>query len=124
MNLSSVQHMGVVPPWRNFVFSQVKLRPDIFNQIQIGAVAAVLTVARLLFYEAAPGEIAQRPLDRAAREMQVFGDGVDTGPAGAAPVRSVFQVHVDRLRAVRDVLSVNGSEITHTLSSCACDLCL
>ena len=119
MNPSSVQHMDAVHPWRNFVFSQVKLRPDIFNQIQIGTVASVFPVARFLFDEAAACKIIQSPLDRTAGQVQVGGDGFDAWPAGTTCVGPIFEIHIDHLGSVRKILGIDGPKIAHGFVSCS-----
>lgn len=72
-----VQQNGAPPPWREGV-PCLLLEP-----IEIGRVAAVRAVAGGLGEVSTLHELIQRPLDSAAGQAEICGDGLDPRPAGA-----------------------------------------
>ena len=63
-------------------------------------------------------QICQCPLDRAAGEVEVFGYGLDAGPTASGAAGAVFEVHINRNRAVRQKgIRIDGIEVTHGVSS-------
>ncbi len=63
-------------------------------------------------------QIRQCPFDRAAGEAEVFGYGLDAGPTASGAAGAVFEVHINRNRAVRQKgIRIDGIEVTHGVSS-------
>lgn len=63
-------------------------------------------------------QICQCPLDRAAGEIEVSGYGLDAGPTASGAAGAVFEVHINRNRAVRQKgIRIDGIEVTHGVSS-------
>lgn len=67
---SPVQRKAAKAPWRKSMFFPAS-RQVFFDQIHIGAAAAVLAVAQLLIYIPVPYEVVERPLDGGARDGKV-----------------------------------------------------
>ena len=76
MNPSSVQQTGAVAPWRPCLF--------LSHCIEIGGAASVGAVAGQALQIAVLLQLSQSPLDRAAGEIEVFGYGLDAGPAASS----------------------------------------
>lgn len=89
-----VQQNGAPPPWREGA-PCLLLEP-----IEVGCVAAVRAVAGGLGEISPLHELIQRPLDGAAGQAEICGDGLDPRPAGAAWIGPVPEIDVDRLAAV------------------------
>ena len=63
-------------------------------------------------------QICQCPLDRAAGEIEVFGDGLDARPTASCAAGTVFEVHINGNCAVRQKgIRIDGIEVTHGVSS-------
>lgn len=57
-------------------------------------------------------QIRQCPFDRAAGEAEVFGYGLDAGPTASGAAGAVFEVHINRKRAVRQKgIRIDGIEV-------------
>ena len=63
-------------------------------------------------------QVCQRPFDRAAGEIEVFGYGLDAGPTASGAVGSILEVHIDGNRPGWQIrVRINGIEVTHGVSS-------
>ena len=110
MDPSWVQRTGIVAPWRLCLF--------LSHGVEIGGAAAVGPVTGQAFQIAMLLQLAQRPLDRAAGEIQVSRDGADAGPAFMLCVTPVTEVHVDGSGPVgQQVIGIDGVKIAHSVSS-------
>lgn len=76
--------------------------------IKQAALAAVVPPPLFFFQMAGLNQIVDGAFDGAAGEVQLAGDGADSGPALAVPVGAILEVHVHRLGAVREFLGVDG----------------
>ena len=66
----------------------------LFERIEVGGVAPVGAVSGQFSEIAVLLQICQRPLDRAAGKIEIFGYRFDTGPAASRAIGPVFEVHI------------------------------
>lgn len=85
----------------------------LLEPIEIGRVAAVRAVAGRLGEVSPLHELIQRPLDGAAGQAEICGDGLDPWPAGAGWIGPVPEIDVDRLAAVGKLrVRINGVKVS------------
>lgn len=102
-----VQENGAPFPWREGA-PCLLLEP-----IEIGRVAAVRAVAGGLGEVSPLHELIQRPLDGAAGQAEICGDGLDPRPAGAGWIGPVLEIDVDRLAAVGKLrIRIDGVKVS------------
>lgn len=85
--------------------------------VKQAALAAVVPPPLFLFQMAGLDQVVDGTFDSAAGEVQLTGDGADSGPALAVLVGAILEVHVHRLGAVREFLGVDGGEVAQTITS-------
>ena len=85
----------------------------LLEPIEIGRVAAVRAVAGGLGEVSPLHELIQRPLDGAAGQAKVCGDGLDPRPARAGWIGPVPEIDVDRLAAVGELrVRIDGVKVS------------
>lgn len=86
----------------------------LLEPIEIGRVAAVRAVAGSLGEVSPLHELIQCPLNGAAGQAKVCGDGLNPWPAGAGRISPVPEIDVDRLAAVGELcVGVDGVKVSH-----------
>lgn len=110
------QQQGAASPWR-------EAAPCLFDAVQIGRVAAVVTEAGLPFQIAVLFQIGQCSLDGGAGEGQIGGDGVDPGPAHPLGGGAALEIHVHGLCPVgQGPVAVDAVKIAHQTLMCSLPL--
>ena len=98
--------LGIPPPWRKISVSE--------NIIAIGSRTAVFTEVRLFSYQPGFLQIFHRPLNCAAGERQILGNGTQSRPRFLFVVHPVVKININELSTMWQIGLIQLGEVWHS----------